>query len=195
MAKDKKSFLLYCDLIHTVKKMPKEMAGELFLHILQYVNDENPTSENLMIELTFEPIKHQLKRDLVKYEAIRLKNVENARKRWDKKDANECERIPSVTKNADNDTDNDTVIILDNKENLEPTNQSQKIIQRNETYKTQCETDTIWIENIYMKKIVAHGKITFALKDFNTHLVATGELKHDLKDYKTHFTNWAKLQK
>lgn len=59
MAKDKKSFLLYCDLIHTVSKMPNDKAGELFKHILLYVNDENPANDDLIIQLTFEPIKQE----------------------------------------------------------------------------------------------------------------------------------------
>lgn len=67
MAEDKKSFLLYTDLIHTVNKMPNDKAGELFKHILSYVNDLNPDTEDLIIQLTFEPIKQQLKRDLLKY--------------------------------------------------------------------------------------------------------------------------------
>lgn len=80
MAQDKKSFVLYCDLIHTVKKMPKDKAGELFLHILQYVNDLNPEINDLLIEVAFEPIKQQLKRDLQKYDRIRERNSENGKK-------------------------------------------------------------------------------------------------------------------
>lgn len=68
MAQGKKSFVLYCDLIHTISKMPSDKAGDLFKHILSYVNDENPTTNDLIIELTFEPIKQQLKRDLEKWE-------------------------------------------------------------------------------------------------------------------------------
>lgn len=68
MAENKKSFLLYCDLIHTVTKMPVDKAGELFIHILKYVNDENPVTEDLITNLTFEPIKQSLKRDLEKWE-------------------------------------------------------------------------------------------------------------------------------
>lgn len=88
MAEDKKSFLLYTDLIHTVNKMPNEKAGELFKHILSYVNDLNPETDDLIIQLTFEPIKQQLKRDLLKYKesiidksnAGKLGNL----KRWNK---------------------------------------------------------------------------------------------------------------
>jgi hypothetical protein len=68
MAEGKKSFLLYCDLIHTVKKMPDEKAGQLLKHVLEYVNDGNPETDDLIIQLVFEPIKQQLKRDLNKWE-------------------------------------------------------------------------------------------------------------------------------
>lgn len=105
MAQDKKSFLLYCDLIHTVEKMPLEKSGELFLHILRYVNDQNPTSTDLIIDLTFEPIKQQLKRDLVKYESIREKNKANITKRWN---TTVYDGIPTNTKHTDSDTVNDT---------------------------------------------------------------------------------------
>lgn len=67
MTEDKKGFILYKDLIHTVEKMPDDKAGQLLKHILSYVNDKNPETDDLIIQLTFEPIKQQLKRDLKKY--------------------------------------------------------------------------------------------------------------------------------
>jgi len=73
MAENKNSFVLYCEIIHTVKKLSNEKAGELFKHILSYVNDENPVTDDVIIELVFEPIKQQLKRSLVKWEATREK--------------------------------------------------------------------------------------------------------------------------
>lgn len=80
MAEDKKSFLLYADIIHTVRKMPKDKAGELFLTILSYVNDENPVVDDVIIDLVFEPIKQQLKRDLKKWEDFRKKQSERGSK-------------------------------------------------------------------------------------------------------------------
>jgi hypothetical protein len=80
MAENKKSFLLYCDLIHTVSKMPKEKAGELFMHILEYVNDMNPETEDLIIQLTFEPIKQSLKRDLKNWQNTVTERSLNGRK-------------------------------------------------------------------------------------------------------------------
>lgn len=79
MAESKKSFLLYCDTIHTVKKLSNEQAGELFKHILSYVNDENPVIENVLIDLVFEPIKQSLKRDLNKWESIKINRSESGR--------------------------------------------------------------------------------------------------------------------
>ena len=60
MVEEKNGFLLYKDLIHSVKKLPKEKAGELFMHILEYVNDENPETDDLLIELAFEQAKRSI---------------------------------------------------------------------------------------------------------------------------------------
>ena len=98
MATDKKSFLLYCDLIHTVEQLTDEQAGDLLKHILRYVNDQEPQTENVITRIAFEPIKQSLKRDLQKYEDIRKRNQDNARKRWD---ATASSGIPNDTKNAD----------------------------------------------------------------------------------------------
>lgn len=86
MAEDKNGFVLYADLIHTINKMPNDKAGELFKHILSYVNDLDPKTDDLIIQLTFEPIKQQLKRDLQKYnkskEESSLKGRIGNLKRW-----------------------------------------------------------------------------------------------------------------
>jgi len=68
MAKDKKSFLLYCDQQGVFNKLPDEIAGKLIKHIFAYVNDENPPCDDLLLTIAFEPIKTQLKRDLRKYD-------------------------------------------------------------------------------------------------------------------------------
>jgi len=67
MADNKKSFLLYCDLIHTVQKLSDDQAGKLFKHVLEYVNDLHPETEDLLTQVCFEPIKQSLKRDLKKW--------------------------------------------------------------------------------------------------------------------------------
>ena len=118
MAENKKSFMLYTDLIHTVKKMKKAHAGELFMTILEYVNDLNPDVENPIVDLVFEPIKQQLKRDLKKWEAKSVKNSESAKKRWGEKmpnDANASERTNLNAKHADSEIDIVTDKVTDSK--------------------------------------------------------------------------------
>lgn len=86
MAENKKSFILYADLIHTVKKMPKDKAGELFMTILEYVNDLNPIVTDMLVDIVFEPIKQQMRRDLVKWEGVKETKSQNGilgnLKRW-----------------------------------------------------------------------------------------------------------------
>lgn len=113
MAKEKNSFLLYCDIIHTVEKLDDVQAGKLFKHLLKYVNDQDPTPENALVEIAFEPIKQSLKRDLIKYETIRERNSENAKKRWNATASDRIPKVPNDTKNADSDSVSDSVISKD----------------------------------------------------------------------------------
>jgi uncharacterized phage protein (TIGR02220 family) len=115
MAKDKKSFILYVDQKDLWNKLPDEIAGKLIKHIYSYVSDENPKSDDLIVEIAFEPIKQQLKRDLKLFEEKRVKRSEagiaGANKRW-QEIANDSKRISSIAKIADN--VNDNVNVIDN---------------------------------------------------------------------------------
>jgi hypothetical protein len=118
MAQNKKSVLLYCDIIHTIEQLDDVDAGILFKHYLRYINDQNPEPPSKLIQIVFEPIKQNLKRDLKKWEAKSLKNKENANKRWN---ANASERIEIDANYADKDKvtviDKDKVTdkVIDNK--------------------------------------------------------------------------------
>lgn len=93
MAKDKNSFTAYCDWQETFKSLPDDKAGKLIKHLFAYVNDENPETDDIIINVSFAQIKATLKRDLKKWEAKRDKNKQNAFMRWNKSNANACERI------------------------------------------------------------------------------------------------------
>lgn len=87
MAEGKKSFVLYSDLLPTIKKLVEKdrknktnNAGELFLHLLEYVCDNNPEPINDTVDLMFEPIKTTLKRDLQKWEVRSERSRENGAK-------------------------------------------------------------------------------------------------------------------
>src|SRR6185312_1839900 len=127
MAENKNSFILYADLIHTVKKMPREKAGELFMVILSYVNDENPVIDDMVVDLVFEPVKQQLKRDLKKFETKKKKlsnsGIKGMEKRWGKGEpittlqdviTDDKVVISPITNITDNVNDNVTVNVNDN---------------------------------------------------------------------------------
>ena len=70
-----------------MEHLTNEQRGQLFKHILEYVNDRNPKPfDDVLLKVAFEPIKHQLKRDLnnwegkiqAKSDSGRLGNI----KRW-----------------------------------------------------------------------------------------------------------------
>jgi uncharacterized phage protein (TIGR02220 family) len=68
MAENKKSFVLYSDQRTLIELLNNEQAGVLLKHIFAYVNDENPICTDQLINIAFEPIKQQFKRDLIKWE-------------------------------------------------------------------------------------------------------------------------------
>ncbi len=112
MAKDKKGFILYADQKALFEQLPNDKAGELIKFIFAYVNDEDPVTEDLIINLAFTPIKQQLKRDLIKFEETKEKRSEagkaGANKRW-QNIANDSKRISTIAKIAVNDNVNDNV--------------------------------------------------------------------------------------
>ena len=68
MAENKKSFIAYSDWHEMFKQLPDDVAGKLIKHIFSYVNDENPSTDDFVINALFAQIKNTLKRDLTKWE-------------------------------------------------------------------------------------------------------------------------------
>ena len=122
MAEGKKSFVLYADLIHTVKKMPMGKRGELLTIILEYVNDLNPSTDDIIVDLVFEPIKRQMKRDLKSYEERAIRSRENGklggRPKKTQTNLYEPKKPSGFIENPDEprkpDTVTDTVTVTDN---------------------------------------------------------------------------------
>jgi hypothetical protein len=108
MAEGKKSFIAYSDWKDTFDTLPDEVAGKLIKHIFAYVNDENPSTDDYIINGLFANIKNSLKRDLEKWENQRQQRVlagkKSAEIRATKKNersttVNETERNPTVSVN------------------------------------------------------------------------------------------------
>jgi hypothetical protein len=113
MAENKKSFVLYSDSQGLVNQLPDDVAGRLLKHIYAYVNDENPTTDELLLNIAFEPIKMQLKRDLIKYEKKREQWSEAGKKSAEQRaltKSNESQRtLTNVNSVATVSTVNDNV--------------------------------------------------------------------------------------
>ena len=71
MATNKKAILFYCEWIENFESLSDCEAGILIKHLLRYVNDQDPEYPDRITELSFLPIKQQLKRDLKTWENIK----------------------------------------------------------------------------------------------------------------------------
>jgi hypothetical protein len=111
MADNKKSVVLYVDLIHTFEALEDAEAGKLIKHFFRYVNDLNPTAPDKLTQIAFEPIKQQLKRDLVKWENTKEKRSEAGKASANKRKQNSTNStsVQSVQQTSTNSTVNDNV--------------------------------------------------------------------------------------
>lgn len=112
MAKDKKGFVLYCDYIGVFEQLSDREAGLLIKHILAYVNDKNPESDSRIVNMAFEPIKLQLKRDLVRYETTRERRSE-AGKLGGRPKQNKAEKANAFSEKQTKAKKAETVIVTD----------------------------------------------------------------------------------
>ena len=98
MADGKKSFVLYADLLKSIEHLTNEEKGVLFNHLLEYVNDLNPILDDRLILTAWKPIEMQLKRDLKKFEDVKVKRSEAGKR------SAELRALKSVEQNQTNST-------------------------------------------------------------------------------------------
>ena len=164
MANNKKSFMFYCDWQETFSALPNEKAGELVKHLLAYVNDENPSTDDLLINVVFANIKQTLKRDLKKWQQKSEQNRANANKRWD---ANACERIKPDANYADR----DRVIDID-------------------SYIIEISKSEIYLEGFYRTYRLESGSAHKLLELFKQHLKMNPKQHANFTEFRNHFNNW-----
>lgn len=115
MAIGKKSFVLYSDLLASIEHLTNEEKGILFNHLLEYVNDKKPVLTDRLILTAWKPIELQLKRDLIKFDAVKEKRSEagkaSAEKRAKEREQNSTNptHVESVQHRSTNPTVNDNV--------------------------------------------------------------------------------------
>jgi hypothetical protein len=113
MAEEKRGFLLYSDIKDMVNALPDDKAGKLFKIILAYVNDLNPQIDDLLLKVSFEPIKQQLKRDLEKWSTTK-KGRSDAGKASAEARKQQKQHLLNVLNKKQQSSTNSTVSVNDN---------------------------------------------------------------------------------
>jgi hypothetical protein len=184
MAEDKKGFVIYCDLIHTIEKLPDDKAGLLFKHLLRYVNDQNPITNDLIVDITFEPIKRQLKRDLIKYEG--------KKEQWSEagKASAEARRLKKLNETQRNSTDvktvaTDSTVTVTVKDTVKDTVTVKDINNINNFFKSLESSQ--FLEDIARNNKFDISTVKLKLIDFRKF----AELEYaNYNKFASHFKNW-----
>lgn len=186
MAEGKKSFVAYSDWYGMFKALPDEVAGKLIKHIFSYVNDENPTTEDFVINALFEQVKSTLKRDLKKWEEQQEQRKQAGIRSAEVRKQNATlvnDRLFSST-----DSVNGSVSVTTTTDNV-------GVIEFQDCFNI-CLFDENWkidIERVYK---VDRNKTHLALNEFINHCGTIGENKPKaLNQFKKHFTNWVRVKK
>lgn len=191
MAEGKKAFLIYCDILEQIEGLTNDEAGQLFKHVLRYTNDLNPTCDNRIVSIAFQPIKQQLKRDLRSYEnkigkcsvagklsaeKRRLEKLKLQQSSTSVESVKQSSTNPTVNVNVNvNDNDNDNVFI-----------------------KSEFENSSVWKESICRDLKVNPSELENYCKEFLTeislkeHDYEKGSDHENTKAAKSHFISWLK---
>jgi hypothetical protein len=183
MAENKKSFVLYTDLIHTFKHLTKEQRGEIIYWLLEYTNDLNPKPLDGLLQAVVEPIVRQLKRDLIKWEKKHNQRVLAGKKSAEVRKRNATtvnDRSISSTVTV---TDTVTVNVNDINNNY------NKFVDE----VSKGEHDSA-IEQMYMRLKLKKGALTPLLKTFKGQLIIDSTLHKNTLEFRKHFNNWLNMQ-
>lgn len=97
----KASFILYADAYDSIRTLEPELKGQLLDAIFMYQRGEELPALAPVVEMAFSFIRRSFERDSSKYSERCDKARESARMRWDKNNANACERILQHANDAD----------------------------------------------------------------------------------------------
>ena len=189
----KKSFVLYTDQREVFDELSDEDAGRLIKHIFSYVNDENPSTDDLLLKVAFLPIKTQLKRDLKMWDEKKLQRAEAGRKGGIAKSSNAKQNLANPS-NATNDVANLAVNVNVNGNDIYKQTASELKVDEeshNQIFR-QLWKSTAWIEGIAIKNKVTTKEVQDHLNEFREECILKEELKVSQKDAKEHFINWIK---
>jgi len=191
MAENKKSFVLYADYLDTFEMLSDEEAGQLIKHLFRYVNDEEPELQNKLLGIAFNPIKSQLKRDLMKWSDTKGKRSEagkasaEARRLKKQQTSTNPTSVESVQQTSTNPTVNvnDTVTV-----NVTDTvTDTVSVILKRDSTKISI------IKNLrnFGFEIPDYDS---AVEMFNDKLIAEDDTHKTQSEIRKHFSNWLKIE-
>ena len=194
MAQGKKTFIFYSDWINLVREMDNEDAGELLKHILSYVNDEDPTTENKFVKMAFGHMKPMLKSDLEKWEE-KIKRFsdmgkESAKKRKVKHKTTKVE--PTLTYVEHTCTVNDN----DNVNNTITTEDADDVLKRLESFAKNINPKTTWVEGMYRVHKLKEKNLTHVVKRFVDHALTlpSEKIPKNQNEFQNHCNHWTRIQ-
>ena len=189
MAEEKKTFIFYSDWINMVREMPDKDAGELLKHILSYVNDENPKTDNLLVKMAFGHMMPILKADLKRWESIRKKRKQAGAKGGKQTQANakqmlaNAKQVQAVNDNVNVSTKVDEYTPPSENEVLRVYNLFLENI-KNDSYQMSVEN---WLRKVNGDKQLLNNLI---LNEFKTQLLNDTKQHKTAEKVKSHFGAW-----
>lgn len=203
MAENKKSFVLYSDLIKSIEHLTNEEKGILFNHLLEYVNDLNPVLTDRLILTAWKPIELQLKRDLVKFKEVKAKRSEAGKRsaelraeKNEEKNSTKSTHVESVEQNSTNPTvnDNDNVTVNDNDNVIllekETKEEKEILFSKNQIFGKELLEGKIWVETVSMQNKITPEEVPKWIDEFNKKLTSEFDTKVSKKEYASHFSRW-----
>lgn len=107
MAEGKNKIIFYRDWIEIFTALSDDEAGKLIKHFFKYINDEDPKPVDRITEISFIPLKAQLKRDLKKYNEYVERQKANGSKGGRPKETQKTQAFSDKPKKGDKDKDKD----------------------------------------------------------------------------------------
>lgn len=142
----KNSFILYADAYDSIRSLEPALKGQLLDAIFMYQRGEELPALAPVVEMAFSFIRRSFERDSSKYSERCDKARESARVRWQKNNANACERISAHANDADSVTVTDTDTVFKSTDNSVPEQSGQKqpkpAKQPKEDRPSQCPAET-----------------------------------------------------
>ena len=186
MAEGKKTFIFYSDWINMVSQMPDKEAGVLLKHILEYVNDKNPKTDNLLVKMAFGHMKPLIKADLKKWDSIREKRKEAGAKGGKRTQAN-AKQNQANAKQVQPVNDNVNI-------NTTTTIEAEVDFLVIDNWIKQVSKSEIYLEGLYRLHKLNDSAISELTKNFKEHLKVYPKKHINFCDFKKHFAAWLQIK-